>query len=319
MAIDLIWDMETGDPDDFLTLLILAGHPGVNLRAVTVTPGGADQIAVVRWALQTLGLDDVPLGSFADPAELEEQDRAKKGTLVDRVSGWHWRAYGIRKARDYGARPGFEVLGERLGPEVTLVTGAPLKNVGRLLSEPGEGPLGRLVAQGGFAGDNIVPPALRLAKFDGMLTCPTYNLNGAPEAALAASVSPRFSERRFVSKNVCHGVYYDLSLHLRVERAAAALPDSRHRRSLELVVQGMDEYLRRKPEGKKFHDPLAAACALDGSVGEWAEVSLYRERGQWGARPTPGSGTQIIVDYHHDRFVEVLLGASAEQARESPR
>lgn len=37
--IDVVWDMETGDPDDFLTLLFLIGHPNVNLKAVTVTPG----------------------------------------------------------------------------------------------------------------------------------------------------------------------------------------------------------------------------------------------------------------------------------------
>lgn len=41
--IDVIWDMETADPDDFITLLLLLGHPLVNLKAVTVTPGTKDQ------------------------------------------------------------------------------------------------------------------------------------------------------------------------------------------------------------------------------------------------------------------------------------
>ena len=36
--IKAIWDMETGDPDDFLTLVLLAGHPRVDLKAVTITP-----------------------------------------------------------------------------------------------------------------------------------------------------------------------------------------------------------------------------------------------------------------------------------------
>ncbi len=313
MTTDIVWDMETGDPDDFLTLLILAGHPGVNLRAVTITPGAADQLAVVRWALAALGRAGVPVGTFADPQELEEQDVARKGRIVDRVSGWHWRAYGIPKVREYSAPRGYELLREHLGPGVTLVTGAPLKNLGRLLSEPGEGALGRLFVQGGFAGDNIVPPELRLEKFAGKRTCPTYNLNGAPKEALAASTCERFSDRRFISKNVCHRVYYDASLHQRVERAALALPEGPHRRSLELVVQGMAEYLRRKPEGKRFHDPLAAACALDESLAEWAEVTLYRERGGWGAHLSPGSGTRIIVDYRHERFVEVLLGEDSKR------
>lgn len=63
------------------------------------------------------------------------------------------------------------------------------------------------------------------------------------------------------------------------------------------------------PEGKKLHDPLAACCALDPSIGEWAEVELFREKGEWGSRLCPGSGIQIIVGYDHDRFVDVLCGA----------
>ena len=48
---DVVWDMETGDPDDFLTLLLLLGHPQVNLKAVTVTPGTREQVGLVRQAL----------------------------------------------------------------------------------------------------------------------------------------------------------------------------------------------------------------------------------------------------------------------------
>jgi pyrimidine-specific ribonucleoside hydrolase len=33
--LDIAWDMETGDPDDFLTLLLLLGHPRVRLRVLT--------------------------------------------------------------------------------------------------------------------------------------------------------------------------------------------------------------------------------------------------------------------------------------------
>ena len=46
-TINVVWDMETSDPDDFLTLLLLIGHPRVNLKAVTVTPGTPDQIGLV--------------------------------------------------------------------------------------------------------------------------------------------------------------------------------------------------------------------------------------------------------------------------------
>jgi hypothetical protein len=43
--------METGDPDDFLTLLLLLGHPQVHRRAVTITPGSPQQVGVMRAAL----------------------------------------------------------------------------------------------------------------------------------------------------------------------------------------------------------------------------------------------------------------------------
>ncbi len=43
--------METNDPDEFLTLLLLIGHPRVNLKAVTVTPSTPDQIGLVRHAV----------------------------------------------------------------------------------------------------------------------------------------------------------------------------------------------------------------------------------------------------------------------------
>jgi pyrimidine-specific ribonucleoside hydrolase len=76
--------------------------------------------------------------------------------------------------------------------------------------------------------------------------------------------------------------------------------------SLDLIWKGMDTYLSRQPAGKKFHDPLTACCAIDESIGTWAEVELYREKGAWGARLSPGSRTWIITGYDHDRFVRTL-------------
>jgi pyrimidine-specific ribonucleoside hydrolase len=76
--------------------------------------------------------------------------------------------------------------------------------------------------------------------------------------------------------------------------------------ALRLIWQGMEAYLRKNRAGKKLHDPLAACCAIDESIGTWAEVELFRERGGWGARLVPGSGTSIITGYDHRRFVEVL-------------
>ena len=44
--VPLVLDLETGDPDDIMTLMLAACHPGVQLKAVTVTPGSLEQLQV---------------------------------------------------------------------------------------------------------------------------------------------------------------------------------------------------------------------------------------------------------------------------------
>ena len=78
---DVVFDMETADPDDFLTLLLLLGHPEVELRAVTITPGSRAQVGLVRRALADHD-HDIPVG-------VRNLDHPKAC-----VSSWHRRAYG---------------------------------------------------------------------------------------------------------------------------------------------------------------------------------------------------------------------------------
>ena len=79
--IDVIWDMETGDPDDFFTLILLLGHPKVNLKAVTITPGSEDQVGLVRKVLKDFNRD-ILVGAF-------NIDHPKQC-----VSGWYHKVYG---------------------------------------------------------------------------------------------------------------------------------------------------------------------------------------------------------------------------------
>lgn len=358
-----VFDMETQDPDDYLTLLLLLGHPMVNLVAVTITPGSAYQVGLVKRTLAMFGRQDIRVGA-------NNIDHPKPC-----VSGWHERAYGSitpdGEAEEAGA-----LLAEVCDAETTLITGAPLKNLGEAMKHK-HFTLGRWVAQGGFAGEGVVPPEKQLPKFKGLKTVATFNFNGAPKAALQALEHDGIGERWCVSKNVCHGVVYTERVHQWLESRAEGV------RHLEMIWQGMETYLAKKRSraafrqralteadlgtisevrliprskgsaarvitledalaeakearlelvtlddrqtpcvvklgvvkaspnkpleyGKKFHDPLAACCAIDTSIGEWAEVELYRERGLWGSRIRPGSGTRIIVDYDHERFLEVL-------------
>ncbi len=217
------------------------------------------------------------------------------------MSAWHYKAYGaIPPSAD--VEPAVDVLARVLDEHTTYVTGAALKNLGATIARLGDAlRIGRHVCQGGFAGEGVVPPERQLAKFRGRTTCPSFNLNGDVEAVFAALGHRGIAERRFVSKNVCHGVIYDHALH---ERVGAVVERSR---SLQLIHQGMTVYLRDHRGGKAFHDPLAACCAIDGAIGEWAEVEIYRERGEWGARLAAGTATWIITGYDRARFEATLL------------
>ncbi|ROO84683.1 pyrimidine-specific ribonucleoside hydrolase [Actinocorallia herbida] len=290
--LDVLLDIETQDPDDVLALCLLAGHPRARLRAVTVTPGSADQIGLVRRVLALLGRADVPVGG-RDP-----------GTGRDHVSGFHRRWLGSWSPADPDA-PAVDLLAGTLTahPRAVLVTGGPPHHLGALLEERPDVRLDRWVAQGGFAGDPLVPPADRLPKFAGKDVCPTFNFNGAPRAALLA-LSPEapIGRRELVSKNVTHGVRYDRAFHERLAAHKAASP------SLALIHRGMDLYLRRRRDGKLLHDPTAACCALAPAIAAWAEAEVRREPGGWGGRPAEHTRTFLTTSLDHEAFFRVFTG-----------
>ena len=105
-----------------------------------------------------------------------------------------------------------------------------------------------------------------------------------------------------MSKNVCHGVNYDESLHREFGRR-------RQTKGMGLVLEAMGLYLKHKPGGKMFHDPLAAAVAIDRSVCTFREVDVYRERGEWGSRLAEGTNTRISVSVNLTRFLDVISAA----------
>ncbi|WP_291720125.1 nucleoside hydrolase [Bernardetia sp.] len=286
----VVFDMETNDPDDYITLLFLLGHPRIELKAVTITPGSVYQVGLVERTLQLFG-KDIPIGAYY----LEHPKNC--------VSEWHQKVYGKIEPSDNAER-GCEILLQNCDEETTLITGAPLKNLGLAL-EFEDFKLGRLVAQGGFAGEGVVPLPDQLPKFRGKKTCPTFNLNGDIPSALKTLETSKIKERYFVSKNVCHGVIYDRQMNQILEE----ILNSSHNKSLslKLIHKGMSHYLQKKKDGKKLHDPLAACCAIEKSIGNWSEVELFMERGEWGARLQQNTNTYIITSYDHQQFLRVFF------------
>lgn len=282
MRTPIHFDMETQDPDDVLTLAILATHPRAELVGVSCTPGGPDQVGLVRHVLDRLGLTTISVAG--DP------QRTKPC-----VSAFHDKWLG-RFQVDAPQEPG-ALLERNAQLGATLLTGGPLKNLNGVPS------FCRWVAQGGFAGDSIVPPEHRLPKFAGKETCATFNFNGAPKVAEAMLASPSIREKTLVSKNVCHGVAWDQTFHERVR----ALP--KRTTGFQLAFEGMGLYLKGHPSGKLIHDPLALAVAIEPSICEFRPVEMYRLRGEWGARLKPDSDTRISISVNRERLFEVLTEA----------
>src|SRR5689334_2259705 len=104
----VVWDMETSDPDDFLTLLLLLDHPAVELKAVTITPGSTHQVGLVRRALEWFGRKDLPVGAtnLAHPKQC--------------VSPWHYTAYG-QAPESTDAQPAGELLASVFDRDTTFI------------------------------------------------------------------------------------------------------------------------------------------------------------------------------------------------------
>lgn len=65
--IDVVWDTDIGrDPDDFLAGCFLLSRSEINLRAITISPGDRDQIALTKVLLKETGRSDVPVGAVPD-------------------------------------------------------------------------------------------------------------------------------------------------------------------------------------------------------------------------------------------------------------
>lgn len=161
----------------------------------------------------------------------------------------------------------------------------------------------RWVAQGGFAGDNLVPEKHRLAKFAGRTTCESFNFGGNKRATLAALASDRIAHRDLVSKNVTHGIAWDAGLQARLRSAPDPAP------GVVLAHEAMAVFLARRPEGKLLHDPLAACAVLDRDTFTWAPVDVTYSQGQWGATPAPASTTSITVAVDWPSAADLLFDA----------
>ena len=287
----VVFDMETSDPDDVLALALIADHPAFELVALTVNPGTDAQMGVVMEVLRRVGVGPIPLGARTP------------GAVREAVSPFHFAWLGhVSPVRAEAVAA--EVMAEafRRSPGAVLLTGAPLHNLRLALRAYPEMRIERWVAQGGFAGDELVAPEHRLPKFAGRALCESHNLGGDDKGALLALGSPQIGVRQLVSKNVTHALAWDGAVH------ALMAPHRTARAGIAVAYDAMSRYLEERPEGKLLHDPLAAAAIVEPGIFTWQEVEVIHARGQWGARAASGTGTFITTSVDRARVLDVLIG-----------
>lgn len=282
-------DIETGDPDDLWTLALMSTHPRVNLKSVSVYPGGRDQISLVRKVLALCGRSDVIIA-----ANVKQDNKS-------RVSPYYTSWVGEVNPED----PDDTIL--NIFPKIkgsNLLTGGPLTNIhNMMLSNPDDIIFDHWTCQGGFVGANIVTPNYELDKFKGKVTVPTFNFNGNPNAAMDLLVNKQpFNSIRTVGKNVCHGFFITKE---QVDNLITSIENPHV--GLAVMLSAIQHYYKTHNTLKAMHDILAALLHIDSSCGIWVSGVPYRERGGWGFSDKPESKVSALVGItDYDSVINLL-------------
>ena len=259
---NLIVETDLGhDPVDFFAICWLISV-GVNIRAILVTPGDPDQLAIANFIVKECGLN-IPVGT-------DRLDRAKPSS-----GGVHHKLLDKYGYTRQGVHDG---LGQNVMkdvivqyPDCELFIIGPVTSVGQYLRENPAASF-RSTMQGGFLGyhqHNV--PCEQLDKFKNLDCVPTFNLNGDRKGAMLYAEAN--IDRRWVGKHVCHTIVYNSEIHARL-----AVPKDR---ASELFKEGMSIYLANHDENK-FHDPTAAVCCVYPEIATWVRGRTVKKGEGWG-------------------------------------
>lgn len=286
--VNLIIETDMGhDPDDFFAICWLAAI-GVNIRAITLVPGDADQIALVRLLQRELDFR-CPVGV----SKMRELKNHPAGMHHDLLARYDFDPNDDWKPDGYG----LEVVtaAHQQYPDAEFFVIGPVSSVGRYLRDNPNTQIGRATMQGGFLGYDLHHyPCKRLEKFEGKEWQPTFNLNGDRPAALWF-MGANITIRRFVPKNVTHTILYNGEIHRQLRP---------HNRAGELFKEAMDIYLSKHPE-KKFHDPAAAVLHLCPHIGSWVRGKIKKMESGWGTE-LDENGDFIAADIDYEKFWNLI-------------
>jgi len=280
---DMLIETDVGnDPDDFFALCYLVSA-GVNIKGILITPGDPEQVRLVRFFCEQVGLD-IPIG-------VGKLDRYKRWDL-----GMHTELLNRYKYPDKTEHDGFggDIAADILKNDpCDLFVIGPAKSIGSFFKDNPDFELDRATMQGGFVGYHIYSPKIRLEKFEEKTWASTFNLNGDRKGGLRF-IDAKIKHKQFVSKNICHTVIYTRDTYKKM----SAPRD----RASELFMEAMHLYLSKHPE-KKFHDPCAAVCHLHPEVGTWIRGKICKMKEGWGAILNE-NGDYLIADLDYEAFWE---------------
>ncbi len=281
---NIICEVETCDPDDFMMICFLCSHPESNLLAINITPGSNDQVGLIRALLNKLN-KKVLIG-----VRKINYDKSC-------VSEFHNKIIEFKPELPDGT--GADITNEIYSkyPDAIYVSGSPSYNLKAALEQNKELKIPLFIQQGGFISNQYTKNPLK--KFEGIKECQSANINDKVLVNYLLN-STQIDKKVFVSKNICHGVIYNDKYH-------EILKNIDRKPALNILFNSMGIYLQGRKDGKAFHDPLAASYIFDESICEFLEGNLYRKEGKWGFAPQSGTNTFISIDVDEQKFIQTLF------------
>lgn len=290
---NLIIETDIGhDPDDFFAISYLAAA-GVDIRAILISPGDPDQIAIARFLCKEIGIN-IPIGA-------SKLDRAKlsSGSIHhDFLKKYHYPLE--EKADDLGSEIIKSVISEF--PDSELFVIGPVSSVGKYINENPAVSFRRATMQGGFLPYSLHMPKSPKQDFIDKHWVPTFNLNGDRPNALNY-LNANIGKRQMVGKNICHTVFFD-----RETFSTWNPKEAKNKDAARLFGEAAELYFARH-ENKKFHDPTAACLHLHPEIGTWYNGKTTKMESGWTTVPDP-SGDSILADVDYDLLWDHLMSCT---------
>lgn len=245
---NVIFDMETGDPDDLITLLMLLNQPDVNLKAITCYEGSSIQIGLIEHVVSLSG-KSIPIAGW------NSEDKELSPYYYEVVGQWKPSLSKINPV---------ELLAKELTEDTYLLTGAPLTNIAEFLSHNPDKIISKMTTQGGYLG-YLVPEEKRLEKFKNRTSIRTYNLTNDTDAFNTVNYSTQIKDLTYVTKDLCHGFLYTPEIHEKIHFKDDEVS--------KILAKALGFYAQKKV-AKAMHDPLAMLFMLYPDIGNRKPIHM---------------------------------------------